>query len=266
MTRTHWLLAVAVCTLLAAFLLPLLVPPAPRPLLDIPAPKPAQPVVKLGIGDTVIAPMGPRSGPVMGPAVGTYAPLRLSAGQCAAPDADTGSLTRILRDDDESFPEHVTRLDFDTDEEGAPLPIGTNVEKLFQDRGVSFSTSIATSYVGIDGYVVHGRTQGHSAATVSPRWEGVLTLRFNVPKRPDIPAGVHWLGLWIADVFPHGTRLEALDAAGREIGTIEVRCRMDDFLAFHSETPVASVRVVPNRAIDPNYTIDDVVFDTPRAL
>ena len=129
---------------------------------------------------------------------------------------------------------------------------------------MTLSTSIATSFVGTNPYVVDGKSRGLSAATVSPVWEGVMTLSFHQPGEPASAAGVHWFGLSIAHVFPHGTRIEAIGAGEQIIGQLETVRTGTDFLGFHSEELVYAVRVVPNKSIDPNYTIDDLIFETPR--
>jgi hypothetical protein len=183
---------------------------------------------------------------------------------CVDPDRDTGRLRPMYYDSDDFFPEDVTRIDFETAPDGRPLHPGDSVEQLFASRGVSLSTSIKTSYVGANSYVVDGRSGHNSAATVRPVWEGDMTLRFHRPGLPHEPATVHSFGVWIAYVVPHGTTLEALDRHGDPIGHVSTRCTGSDFLGFHSDEPIAAVRVVPNRAIDPNYTIDDIEFDPPR--
>ncbi len=171
---------------------------------------------------------------------------------------------RIAADDSRLLPGGLARIDFETDSEGRRLGAYESVERVYQPLGVSLSTSICRSYVGTNPYVVDGRSRGLSAATVSPVWEGELTLRFHRPGQPMTPAGVHWFGLSIAHVFPGGTRLVALGEAGQTLGTLETTRTGTDFLGFHSDQPVHSVRLIPNRTIDPNYTIDDLLFDSPR--
>src|SRR5204863_9293004 len=100
------------------------------------------------------------------------------------------------------------------------------------------------------------------AATVRPEWEGVMTLRFHRPGDPGTPASVRAFGLWIAHVFPDGTRLQALDGDGVVVGEIEARCTGSDFLGFESEVPISAVRVVPIPAIDPHSSVDVLVFLT----
>jgi hypothetical protein len=41
---------------------------------------------------------------------------------------------------------------------------------------------------------------------------------------------------------------------------------VNDFLAVHSNTPIASIKIVPDIEIDPDYAFDDLVFDTPKPL
>ena len=182
---------------------------------------------------------------------------------CRPARADVGKLHRLDFDTAPQFTSRATRIDFERRADGTPLRPGESVEHAYTPLGLELSTSIGTSFVGANSYVVAGRSLGNSAATVSPVWEGVMTLRFHVPGLPKRPATVRAFGLWIAHVFPDGTKLEAIDAHGSVVGEIATRCLGTDFLGFQSDVPIAAVRVVPNLAIDPNFTVDDLVFTPP---
>jgi hypothetical protein len=165
----------------------------------------------------------------------------------------------------DQFPATDTRVDFDTAPSGRRFGANESVERAYVVKGVSLSTSIRTSYVGVNNYVVEGRSHGRSAATVSPVWQGEITLSFNEPGHPERSAAVSRFGLWVADVLPGGTRLVALGADGSEAGSVTTTAQGAQFLGFRSDTPIHAVRVVPDKSIDPNYAIDDLVFDPPRA-
>ncbi|MCW8133962.1 MAG: hypothetical protein KIS92_26690, partial [Planctomycetota bacterium] len=159
-----------------------------------------------------------------------------------------------------------TRIDFETAPDGSALTPGMDVGKTFVAKGFAISTSIEGSIVSVNNYNVQGRSNGNSCATHQPLWEGSLTIRFCVPGRPGIPAGVTRAGLWIAAVMADGTALEAYDARGKRIAEIKTTRGPNEFLGVRSRVPIACLKVVPNPNIDPNYTIDDLVFDAPRPL
>ncbi|MGE3854359.1 MAG: hypothetical protein AB7K09_21695, partial [Planctomycetota bacterium] len=175
--------------------------------------------------------------------------------------------TRPLRQDTAAiFPAPVTRIDFETDPDGRPLVIGENVERRFIAAGFTLSTSIPGAFVSVNSYIVGGRSKQQSCATHIPLFRGEITIRFCMPGREHVPAGVHRVGLWIAYVSPNGTSIEAYDANDQRIAVVPVVGNVNDFLGVESRTPIAYIKVVPNMAIDPDYTIDDLVFDTPRPL
>jgi hypothetical protein len=116
----------------------------------------------------------------------------------------------------------------------------------------------------VNNYDVRGPSRGNSCANQNPLWNGILTIRFCVPGQAKVSAGVTRVGFWIAEVSPNGTALEAYDAQDRRIAEIKVIKNGNDFLAVQSTVPIAYIKVVPNVAIDPDYTIDDLVFDPPR--
>ncbi len=193
--------------------------------------------------------------------------LRTAGPEAAAPPPVCGAATRFERigqDLDGSFPPHVTRIDFDTAPDGTRIAAGAEVGRAYVPSGVTIETSVAGALVHADDYTVGGRSGGNSCATNAPRWEGVLTIRFHAPGRPEIPAGVTHTGLWIAAVSAGSTTLEAYDLRGAKIGEAVTVAGPNDFLAVRSSIPIGHLRVVPNVAVDPNYTIDDLVFDAPR--
>jgi hypothetical protein len=109
-----------------------------------------------------------------------------------------------------------------------------------------------------------GKTHGLSCATHEPLWHGEITITFCKPGDESVPAAVHWFGTWIAYVEVNGTALHAYDFEGNEIGHVAVRKQAHDFLGFYSPVPVHKVVVVPNLQIDPDYTLDDFIFDPPQ--
>ncbi|MBI3830617.1 MAG: hypothetical protein HY291_13940 [Planctomycetes bacterium] len=180
---------------------------------------------------------------------------------------DDGDATKRLENDDEAtFGPGATRIDFEKAPDGTALTPGMDVGRTFVPKGFTISTSAAGAIVSVNNYDVQGRSRGNSCATHQPLWEGELTIRFCAPGRPDVPACVTRVGFWIAAVQPDGTALEAYDSKGKRIAEIKTTKNPNEFLGVRSRTPIAYIRVVPNVAIDPNYTIDDLVFDAPRPL
>lgn len=175
-------------------------------------------------------------------------------------------LERIADDKDANFPKGVTRIAFDTDATGKPLKNGTDVSTLFSDQGCTFETSVAESYVGVHPYDVGGRSGGKSIATWKPLYQGVITIRFCKPGHAKIPATVTTVGFWTAHVSPGGTALQAYDKDDKLIGSVSTTKHQRDFLAVKSKRPIAYIKVVPDIEIDPDYAIDDLVFDAPTPL
>jgi hypothetical protein len=171
---------------------------------------------------------------------------------------------RITEDVPEAFGKGATRIDFETAPDGTPLTAGMDIGQTFVARGFTLATSYTNSFVSVNNYSVRGPSGGNSCATQNPLWNGIITIRFCVPGQPKVPAGVTAIGFWIAEVSPNGTALEAYDAQDHRIAEIKVIKQGNDFLGVRSTIPIAYIKVVPNLAIDPDYTIDDLVFDTPR--
>src|SRR5262249_7614857 len=120
------------------------------------------------------------------------------------PDAGPVRFQRIGPGD---FPPGCTEEPFEKAPDGRPLRIRDNIEKFFIGQGFVLSTSIATSPVSVNNFVVQGKSRGLSAATHQPLWEGVITIRFVQPGRESVPAAVTHFGTYIAAVMPKGTAL-----------------------------------------------------------
>jgi hypothetical protein len=195
---------------------------------------------------------------VMASVIGAVAVVSMhQQGRAAEP------LSRIADDKDENFPKDVIRLAFDTDSAGNNLGVGQDVSKLFVGQGCTFATSIDGSFVGVQPYDVGGRSGGLCIATHKPLYQGIMTIRFCKTGDDKVPATVTTVGFWVSHVSPDGTALQAYDKDGKLIGSISTAKRKRDFLAVKSTTPIAYIKVVPNIEVDPDYAIDDLVFDTP---
>ncbi|MCZ7645746.1 MAG: hypothetical protein M5U26_10750 [Planctomycetota bacterium] len=194
--------------------------------------------------------------------LGAAAPMAVQP----AAEAESGHAARIETDEDAAFGPQATRIDFEKAPDGAPLQPGQDIRRTFVGKGFTLATSFDNAIVSVNTYNVDGRSKGLSCATHQPLWQGQLTIRFHVPGHPEVPAGVTRAGLWIAAVSKDGTALEAYDALDRPILTVKTVKSPNDFLALRSPIPIAKLKVVPNPAIDQDYTIDDLTFDPPRPL
>lgn len=162
------------------------------------------------------------------------------------------------------FPPGCIEEGFEQTPTGRPLRIGENIEKLFINKGFVLSTSITTSFVSVNNYVVSGKSRGLSAATHQPLWNGEVTIRFIQPGNENVPAGVTHFGVFIAAVMPRGTALHAFDLQGRELGVIHTEQNGTDFLGVRSPIPIHKIRIVPDVTIDRDYTLDDLIYTPPQ--
>jgi hypothetical protein len=162
------------------------------------------------------------------------------------------------------FPRGCIEEAFETTPDGRPLRIGENIERLFISKGFLLSTSITTSHVSVNNFVVEGKSRGLSAATHQPLWEGEITIKFIKPGHENVPAGVTYFGCYIAAVVPQGTALVAYDLQGRELGMINTERNGVDFLGVRSSVPMHRIRIVPNLSLDRDYTLDDFIFTSPQ--
>ena len=167
----------------------------------------------------------------------------------------------------------VMHIDFETGPEGSPLKGTEDVGELYVPMGCVLESSYANSSIALErGFEVEGESGGFCAANVSPKYRGVMTIRFCQPNHIDSPAGVRLVGLWVADVKPGGTTLEAYDSSGRMLSAITTTRRGSEFLGIESAVPIAYLLIRPNESredpssYDPNYAIDDLMFETPLSL
>lgn len=165
---------------------------------------------------------------------------------------------------DKDFPRGCVEEGFETTPEGRKLQVGENIERLFLSKGFVLSTSITTSFVSVNNFLVNGKSGGLSVATHQPLYHGEITIRFVQPGREDVPAAVNYFGCWMAVVMPNGTSLVAYDFQDREIGSIHTEQGPHEFMGMYSAVPMHKIRVVPNLQIDPDYTLDDFIYSAPQ--
>lgn len=181
----------------------------------------------------------------------------------ALQDVDEGGLTSVAEEDLRKG--MATVLDFETDQDGEPLEVGSDVSTTYVDVGCEIETSIEDSFPCVQAYTV--RKKGNqSCATKSPPYTGTITLRFCKPGDKSIAATVSQFGVALSFVSPEGTLVEAYDLEGDLIGRIATDVTGGDYIGFTSDTPIAQIKIVPVETVDPDYAFDDVVFDPPNVI
>ena len=172
----------------------------------------------------------------------------------------------ILKDLDVLFPEDCVRIDFDTDSLGDQLRPGQDVSRRFIPDGVLIDTSIEGAIFSVNDFSVSGRSGGQSGATHDPLYHGTITLTFCVPGNELDMAGVTHVGLYLAVVLEGGTTVAAYDASGHCIASLVTTGPAHEFLGLRSDVPIHQLKIIPNEDIDPDVTIDDIVFSIPQLL
>ncbi|MGI9239802.1 MAG: hypothetical protein ACR2RV_03320 [Verrucomicrobiales bacterium] len=172
----------------------------------------------------------------------------------------------IRQDLDALFPDDCCRIDFEFDSMGEPLRPGQDISRRFIPDGVIITTSIEDSFFSVNDFAVPGRSRGQSGATHSPLFYGTLSMRFCVPGNENEPAGVTHVGLYAAIVQEGGTSLAAYDASGHRIATVTTKLGSHEFIGLRSNVPIHRIEIIPNKDIDPDVAIDDLVFSVPEGL
>ncbi len=169
------------------------------------------------------------------------------------------------------FDESRSRIDFDRDPTGRGIMTSLDVELIWRSLGVVLGTSAAGARVRADGFVVESWSRGLSGAVDSPRWTGSVSIEFFVPgtidpsTRRGVPAGVHRLGVFVANVGPGGTGLRAYGPDGSVLLEVLSERMGTDFLGVESPAPIHRAEVFPIPEFDPDVTTDDWVFDEIRS-
>lgn len=157
-------------------------------------------------------------------------------------------------------------IKFERGPDGEPLQVGRSIAKTFAPWGCLLSTSIRDTVVSVEKYNVGGPSGGMCAATHEPIYEGILTIRFCQAGNPQAAAGVKRMGFWCSHISPKGTILRAFDERGRLIAEIPTTETSRQFLGIESNVAIARVEVTPNVEIDPDFAIDDLMYDDPTPL
>lgn len=160
----------------------------------------------------------------------------------------------------EAFGPGAVRIGFDRRPDASRLAAGEDVSETFLPLGVRFRTPVAGASVGTDAYEIEGGSRGLSAAVTEPRWTGDVELEFVAPPGRDSP-GARRVGARVGEVFPGGTGLRALGAGGVVLGEVLTAGTGAEFLGIEASEPIAKAVFFAVPAIDPNFAIDDLVFE-----
>lgn len=178
---------------------------------------------------------------------------------------------RISSDEVDRFPPNSVRIGFSNAPDGSELTEGQTVDNSYTDWGVRFSTDIEDGSIAVFNFGVGGAPSrrpsagGHAAGTSDEDYKGVTTIRFHAPGRPDVPATVTMFGCYMAIIKKDGTLMRFFDTQGQLITTLSTTRNTWEFVGFRSPRPIARVEIHPTN-VDPNYAIDDVIFDQPRVI
>jgi len=177
-----------------------------------------------------------------------------------------GEGDNFRRIEEDEFPENAVLIDFDVDPDGNQILEGRDLTRVYVDRGCTLETEFEDSVIQACNYRVHpGRR--FCAGNRKPLYQGTITVRFCQPGKEDAPAGVHYVGFWIAYIEPRGSFLVALDKDGKPLGhKIHTRKRGHDYLGVYSKQPIAAVEIRLDPKIDQDHAIDNLRFDPPQPL
>ena len=170
---------------------------------------------------------------------------------------------------------------FEVDANGEAFLNRARVDAAFADNGLLFRNE-QTGYVGIsvfsfkyDDLPVGGRSvclygQGSSRR----QFQGFLEIRFCVPGKPNMPAGVKELGLFVARVnHSRDIVMEAYGAHGNVLATVEATDQQCVFAGVKSNELITRVRIFSNpwleklsRRIDVDFAIDTLRISAPIAV
>lgn len=174
-----------------------------------------------------------------------------------------------------------TIIDFEDDTHGNPLSRKAVVSDTWLAEGIRFLTPVE-GHIAISGYgfkfpeTPTGRNSAcvfifNKARQTYDRFRGTVMVEFCVPGQPNVPAGVNEFGVYVARInHERDFILEAFNAAGQIIATVEAGQRDCALLALKSNQLITRVRVRSNpylhqlsRKIDEDFAIDTVCFSTP---
>ena len=183
------------------------------------------------------------------------------------------------------LPEQTT-IQLEADPLGNELGRKADISKTFIPLGLKLGSE-EPGYVGISGYGFKfpDTPTGKNSGTVFQefrngdqirykKFRGTLIVDFCAPNQPHVRAGVNEFGVHIANVeHERDFIMEAFNAAGQVIATVESGERDCPFLGIQSNQLIAEVRIRSNpfldklhRKIDDDFAFDSICFSTPKRL
>ena len=170
-----------------------------------------------------------------------------------------------------------TEFRFDTQLDGKPFGLRTNLDEYFKDDGLLFKNA-GNGFVGISSYdfkfdplPVGGRSVGLYGARRGNDLRGIMEITFCEPGNPLVSAGVYEFGTFIAKVsFRRDIILEAYGADGQLLATVEGTDQKCVFAGVKSNQLITKIRILSNpylkkieRKIDDDFTIDTLRMSKP---
>ncbi|MEQ1904602.1 MAG: hypothetical protein ABL888_10480 [Pirellulaceae bacterium] len=174
----------------------------------------------------------------------------------------------------------VPVLNFNQDHGGNALDQYMYVDDEFVDKGVRF-------FGDNDNRIVVSDLSVASDSGPAPRsicvfdttkarrvFDGVIRVSFCVPGMPEVPAAVNQVGFQLAWIdHPKDLLLEAYDALGNLIATVEAGGERTQFFGLQSSIPIARVQVIQNshlgvlgREVDRTYALMNFRVSGPQPI
>ena len=163
-------------------------------------------------------------------------------------------------------------LDFDHTLDGAPLGVDVNVEEKFAKAGVIIRTDNDQSVAATNPYKLNSASEKNSCASRSgwgDYWKDSLVIRFVYPAGNGefIQAATHRVSLYVGQTWPGGIQVRAYAptsppwmSGSQPFHLVATNSNGTDFVEIESSEPIGYVLVT--EGTDPDFTIDDLSFDT----
>ena len=199
----------------------------------------------------------------------------------ALPPSPSPVKTTIFHKHTDFSDPNQTEFRFETDVQGAPFRDRANVDLAFADDGLLFRNE-QTGYVGVSVFSfkyqdlpVGGRSVClYGRGRNRKQFQGFMEIRFCVPGKPNLPAGVKEVGLFIARVkHSRDIVMEAYNAQGHVLATVEATDQQCVFAGVKSNEPITRLRIFSSpwleklsRKIDVDFAIDTLRMSAPIPL
>lgn len=172
-----------------------------------------------------------------------------------------------------------TVIEFEEAPSGAELARRKDVGEIFIPQGLLLESE-KPGFVGISGFGFrypqlppkdNSVCVFETVGGIAIGFKGVMELRFCMPNQRAVSAGVHELGLFIANVnHSRDFIMEAYNADGQILGNVESSDQRCSFVGIKSSEPITFVRILANpylfrttRKIDEDFAIDNLCFSKP---